>query len=551
MAPGTVNLDRVERVQEDDVTGTNQVLITDKVAPECLEVIRSEPGFEVVYEPDASPTRLGELLATCNALIVRSGTQVTAEMMDQAPNLKVVARAGVGVDNIDVDAATRRGILVMNAPEGNTVAAAEHTIALLFSVVRHIPAADRALREGRWERSSFVGTQLTGKILGLIGLGKVGREVALRARGLCMDVVAFDPVVTADQASKYEVALLTLEQVIARSDVLSVHVPLTERTRGLLSDAEFAAMKPGAIVLNCSRGGVVDEAALSRALNSGHLRGAGLDVFSQEPPLPEALASLAGPRTVLTPHLGASTREAQELVGELTARQVVANLRDEAITNAVNMVRIDPQVAKRLAPFRLLAEKLGSLQAQLLHGKIEGIEINYAGGAFDDEAKPLLTRAVLTGFFRHFLDAPVNYVSVPHFSKEIGLQLSESSGGSSEGYRDLLSVRVHTTEGSRRLSGTLFGERRPRIIRVDNYDTDVSPEGHLLFFANDDTPGIMGMAGTTLGNDGVNIAYMSMGRDQAGGTALAVLGIDSPLPDKTRKTLEQARGILWVRPVQL
>ncbi len=527
-----------------------RVLISDPVADECVALLRDAVGIEPDYRPKLPPAELLACIGDYDGLIVRSGTQVTADVIGAGEKLRVVARAGVGVDNVDVDAATRRGVLVMNAPEGNTVSAAEHAIALMFAAARHIAAADASTRAGKWERGKFLGTQLTGKTLGLLGLGRVGREVAKRARGLEMDVVASDPMVSEEQARRWEVELAPPDEVIARADVLSVHVPLTDRTRGLVGAAEMARMKPGAIIVNAARGGVVDEAALAAALAEGKVAAAGIDVYAEEPP-PGDNPVLTSPHTSLTPHLGASTREAQELVGVLTARQVVGYLRDGSIVNAVNMFRIDPKVAARIAPWQDLGEKLGSLQAQLLHGAIERIEITTAGDALDDESKPILARAVLTGFFRHFLEAPVNYVNVAHFAREKGIRLVESAEDDARGFRDLLTVEVTTSKGSRRLAGTIFGERRPRIVFVDDYMAEVRPEGHMVLFANDDTPGIMGMAGSLLGKNGVNIAYMSMGRDAEGGTALAVLGIDGPMPDAVLEKLAASKGIVWARRVAL
>ncbi len=528
-----------------------RVLVSDPVAPECIAVFKHEAGFEADYKAGLSKEDLLEIIPAYAGLIVRSETKVTADVIERAGSLRAVVRAGVGVDNIDVEAATRRGILVMNCPTGNTVAAAEHTIAMMFALARNIPQACAALKGGRWERTRFVGAEVQDKVLGVLGLGKVGREVARRAVALGMRVIGYDPFVSGDGATKLGgVELQPFDEVLARADFLTVHVPLTDQTRGLVGREQIARMKPSARVLNVARGGVVDEEALAEALAGGRLAGAALDVFEREPPdADHPLLKLEN--AIATPHLGASTREAQEAVGTASAHQIIGYLRDGAIVNSVNMIAVEAGVLKRVAPWQPLAERMGSLHAQLREGRVKKVALAYAGELFGPSERQVLTLSFLKGLLQHYLSAPVNLVNAMHFVREGRIDLVEQTSLDTEGFLNLVTAVVETTEKSRRVAGTIFGEKHPRIVYLDNYMTDAVPAGYMLIASNNDTPGMMGKIGTTLGRNGVNIGSMSMGRDTTGGTAVAILNLDSPVPPEVARELEAQPGILWTRSVKL
>lgn len=528
-----------------------KVLVTDGLAPEAVAAFKEDPHFHVEVRNQTTPAELNELIGNYDALIVRSATKVTADVVGRAKKLKAIARAGVGVDNIDVEAATKAGILVVNTPEGNTISACEQTFALILASARHIARADRSVRKGEWKRKENVGTELRGKTLAIVGLGKIGREVARRARAFDMTVIGFDPVVTDEMAREMRVELVGLEDVWKRADFITLHVPLNDKTKHMIGAKQLAAMKPNARIVNCSRGGVIDEKALAEAIKAKKIGGAALDVFEEEPPA-KGHPLFEVDDATLTPHLGASTVEAQENVGIEAARLIMDFLKEGSIKNAVNAPALDAPALARVAPYRSLAAKIGSLQAQLLDGKLKRFSVTYAGPMFGDErsrSRQVLTIAALEGFFRHYLSSPVNYVNVPHFAREHGIALEEITSSETEGFVNLLTVKVETTKGQRRISGAIFGERSPRITHIDTFTMDATPEGTMVFFANDDTPGMLGMVGTILGRNQVNIATVSMGRDRKSGTALACLNIDGEVPATVIKELEGSRGIVWVKQV--
>ncbi len=530
-----------------------KVLVSDPVASECVQAFAGADGFAVDYRPGQKPEVLLEIVSAYDGLIVRSETKVTAEVLERAARLRAVVRAGVGVDNIDVDAATRRGVLVMNCPEGNTVAAAEHTIAMMLALARNIPQACAGLKAGRWERTRFVGAEIEGKTLGILGLGKVGREVARRGAGLGMTVVGYDPFLSEEGARavgfKAEIAA-SKEEVLRRADFLTLHVPLTDQTQGLIGAAELEAAKDGVRVLNIARGGVVDEAALADAIRRGKVAGAALDVFETEPP-PASHPLLGLERVVVTPHLGASTREAQEAVGKASALQLVAYLRDGTVQNAVNMVAVEPALLKKVGPWQELAERLGSLHAQLREGRVRRVVVSYAGDLFGAAERKILSLAFLKGLLSHYIAAPVNLVNASHFAREHGIDLVEQTSSQTEGFLNLVSAIVETTQRARRVAGTIFGEKHPRIVYLDDYLTDAYPGGDMIVCSNDDRPGMMGKIGTILGDGNVNIASMSMGRDLRGGTAVAILNVDSPVLPAIVRRLEGQPGILWAKTLKL
>lgn len=533
-----------------------RVLVADPIAAEGVAWLRR--FAEVDERHGLKEGRLAEIIGGYDAVVVRSETRITARLIEAGTCLRVIARAGVGVDNIDVEAATRRGVVVVNSPTGNIVAAAEHTLALLMALARHIPAASAALRARRWERPQHVGTEIRGKTLGIVGLGKVGIEVARRAgeSGLEMRLIAADPYATAETARKLGVELLPLDELLPQADFLSVHTSLTSTTRGLLGAAELARMKPTARVINCARGGVVDEAALLAALEAGRLAGAALDVFTAEPPAPgsPAWALIEHPRVVATPHLGASTEEAQVNVALDVAEQIAEVLRGGAARAAVNAPMILPETLRQLQPWMALVEKLGRLYTQLHPGPLHRAELDVAGEIAQYDTRPL-TAALIKGLLESVSEAHVNLVNAPILAHDWGLEITESRRTTHEQYANLVTLRVRDGASSSDVAGGGDGQLaatitwgEERVVRVDRYATDFVPQGHILFCRNLDRPGMIGRVGLILGDAGVNIGHMDVGpvagvpgaRDRhAGGEALMILSVDEAIPERA---LEQIRG---------
>ncbi len=525
-----------------------KILISDDVSARAREILAAQPGVAVDYRPGLPPAELLACIGEYTALVVRSATRVTAEVIEAGSRLAVIGRAGTGVDNVDLEAATRRGVVVMNVPGGNTISAAEHTVAMLLACARGIPAADRSMRAGRWERGRFLGAELEGKVLGIVGMGKIGREVAHRARAFGMEVIGYDPVVSPEEVARSQTAFVTLEQLLRRSDFITVHTPLTPDTRHMIGEAQLASCKPGVRIVNCARGGIVDEAALARQIRSGHVAGAALDVFEQEPPRELPFRDMEC--VVLTPHLAASTSEAQEKVAVIIAEQISDFLRDGVARNAVNVTPMDARVRERVGPHIDLAEKIGRLHAQLVEGRPREITVEYSG-EIPAEAIPALTVAMLKGYFERFLSGPVNAVNASFIARERGIRLHEVRTSGSHDYVNLMTVEVATDSGRQAVAGTVLGRNLPRIVRLDGFRFDAVPEGDLLLVSNDDRPGIVGMVGSILGDARINIAKMSLGRDRAGGQAIAAINVDSPLPAEVVEALRARPGILWVKTVRL
>ena len=543
-----------------------RILVADPIAREGMELLHTFASVDARHGLTSD-----ELIATVpdyDALIVRSETRVTPEVIAAGVRLRVIARAGVGVDNIAVDAATRRGIIVVNSPTGNIAAAAEHTVALLFALARHIPDATASLREGRWERSRFVGAEIRGKTLGIIGLGKVGAEVARRAGegGLGMRLLATDPYASPETARALNVEMVALEELLAQSDFVTIHTALTGGTRGLIGADELALMKPAARIINCARGGIVDEAALLAALESGALAGAALDVYSQEPPTdnPTIRALIAHPHLIATPHLGASTEEAQISVAVDVVEQVEEILRGGAARAAVNAPMILPEAMRQLQPWMALVEKLGRLYTQLHPGPLRRAELSVSGEIASYDTRPL-SAALVKGLLESVSEAHVNLVNAPIVARDWGLELVDSRTTAQEQYANLVTIRV-TADGPETpasiLSATItWGTER--VVRVDRYATDFVPRGHILFARNLDRPGMVGRVGTILGEAGVNISHMDVGpvasltgsharnAGQAGGEALMILSLDGPVPDDALERIHEADGIFGITSVIL
>ena len=523
------------------------ILITDPIEQSAIDILTAE-GFTVVHRPGISPDELKAVIGEYDALIVRSGTTVTADIISRADHLRVIGRAGTGVDNVDVEAATRRGILVMNVPGGNTISTAEHTVALLLALARNIPSAVNSLKEGKWERKRFTGIELYGKTIGIIGLGKVGREVAVRCKAFGMNVIGYDPILATDVATKLGVELVSLNELYARSDIITVHTPLTDETRGMISDAEIARCKSGVLFVNCARGGIIDEGALLRGLESGKVAGAALDVFSAEPPKGNPL--VAHPRVVATPHLGAATGEAQEKVAVMIARQVADALRDRSIVGAVNLP--DPSIAGRkdLLPYLKLAEKLGSLLSQLMHGALKHLTVTTSGEALSGATRAIRI-ALLKGALDRLLSGPVNYINAPVIAQEMGIDILERHEEQSKRYSSLISVEYLSDNERRSFAGTVFGSEDLRITSIDGFPLEIRPEGHLLIYSNIDRPGMLAAVGAVLAKAQINIAGVALGRYSAGGEALVVMSVDSEIPADVLSEIGSVNGVEKVRLVKL
>ncbi len=512
------------------------VLVTDKVSQSGLAPLLGDDRFEIVQIDDSSDPSFGEALSTAHGLIVRSATKVTEGLLSDAPLLRVIGRAGVGVDNIDLTAATRNGVAVMNAPAGNTVSAAELTMALILAMVRRVAAADASMRAGEWARSRFKGAELRGRTLGLVGAGRIGGEVAKRCRAFGMSVIAFDPYLTAERAEDLHLERAgSLEDVLGRADVLSLHVPLTDATRGMIDADALASMKKGAFLVNVARGGVVVEADLAAALSSGHLAGAALDVFGNEP-LEEESRLREAPNLVLTPHLGASTSEAQELVATEIAEGVRAALADGDLSKALNAPAISGDSMRALTPLFSLGEALGHLACALAPGAVEDIEVRYAGAA--DEALEPLTAYVLVGLLRNVLGSDqVNFVSAGHLAGQRDIGVARTRLSAHADYTEYVELVVAAERGELRLAGALLGDAHPRIVRIADYHVDVVPEGTLIVLKNDDVPGVIGRVGTLLGEHDINIAGYHQARLSKGGEALAAVAVDGTVEADLRDAL--------------
>ncbi len=507
-----------------------KVLISDNIAEEGKAILRETEGLEVDDRPGISPSELLDVIGEYDGLIVRSRTKVTAEVIDRAERLKAVARAGVGVDNIDVSAATRRGIVVMNTPGGNTVSTAEHAVAMMFALARNIPQACADMKQGNWNRKKFVGVQLTGKTLGIVGLGRVGLEVARRAVGLEMRVLGYDPYVSGERAKSVGLRLVdTLEELLPQCDYITIHAPLTDETRNLISKEEISLMKDGVRIINCARGGIVDEDALAEALRSGKVAGAALDVFSKEPPEDWSLVQLDN--VIATPHIAASTVEAQVNVAIDAARQLVDALVRGVYRYAVNLPAVEESVAEFARPYLLLAERIGMFHRQLARGRIGRVVVTVRGHA-SEVPLHMLRNAVLVGLLRASSEK-INVVNAAVVAEERGIKVTESATSEAADYSNLVDVRVRTVEGKeRQVAGSLLGKDSPRIVSIDGYRTDLASEGDMIVVFGRDVPGFIGTVGADLAERGINIAGMTNARKEPGGEAICVLNLDSPpLPD--------------------
>lgn len=525
-----------------------KVLVTDNISDLGLAALYEANDVELVKQTNLTADQLLLAIEDADALLVRSQTQVTEEVLAKAHRLKVIGRAGVGVDNIDIDAATKRGVIVMNAPDGNTISTAEHTFAMLISLARNIPQAFRSTVSGEWKRKKYIGVELNGKTLSIIGIGRIGAELAQKAKAFRMNVVAFDPYLTVARAEELGVKKASFEEAIAAGDFISVHTPLTKATRHLINSDVFAQMKDGVRILNCARGGIIEEAALVDAIHAGKVAGAALDVFEQEPPTADN-PLLQLPQVIVTPHLGASTVEAQENVAIDVAEEVLHVLREQPFKNAVNLPSLSAELQKKIGPYLPLVEKLGKFSAQLATGAIQNITIAYGGEMADLEVSAL-TRALLSGVLSQHLDG-INQVNAPHVAKNRGIEVLEQKAAAGHGFTQLITVSITTSRGTTTVSGTMLNGFGARITKVNGYSVDVVPEGHILHITHRDQPGVVGKVGTILGNDGVNIATMQVGRETIGGQAIMFLGIDKGISADALTHLRESGVVEGVQVIEL
>ena len=516
-----------------------KILVSDPVAKAGVEIL--EKVYPVDSRQKLTPEELIAIIPDYDALVVRSETKVTKEVIAAAKNLKVIGRAGVGVDNIDVEAATQRGIIVLNAPEGNTIAATEHTMAMMMALARNVPQAYASLHNGLWERSKFTGVEVRGKTLGILGLGRIGSGVAKRALAMEMKVMVYDPFIRAEQAEALGVEIADLDEIFAQADFITLHLPLTADTKKLLNKTAFAKMKKGVRIINVARGGVIDEADLAAAIEAGIVAGAAIDVFEKEPVDPNN-PLLKFPKVIATPHLGASTAEAQVGVAVDVAHGVLAALRGEPVTTAVNMAPIPSHVMEVIRPFFNLAERMGCLSATLANGRIQSIDVEFAGHISEVDTK-MLTVAVIKGALSPFLQESVNYVNAPGLAKSRGIKIKEVKIKETDNFANLLKVRVVTDKDYCCVKGTLFG-KEGRIVMINDYRVDFVPQGWLMIGPHIDRPGIIGKVGTFLGASGINIASMQVGRSEKAGNQMMVLSVESAIPQDVLEQLKSVDGIL-------
>ena len=523
-----------------------RILVSDKLDKQGLEILQAAPGLEVDNNPGLPADELKKIIGNYEGLVIRSGTKVTADLLEAATALKIVGRAGIGVDNVDVEAASKRGVIVSNTPGGNNVTTGEHAISMLLACARDIPQANATLRAGQWKRNDFIGVEVTGKTIGVIGLGNIGAIVADRARGLRMNVLGYDPFVNTEAATRAGIELVSLDDMFARADFLSIHTPLTADTRGLIGAAAIKKMKKGIRIVNCARGGIIDEAALLEALNSGHVAGAALDVFASEPPAKDD-PLVAHPKVVATPHLGASTGEAQLNVAIAVAEQIRDYFSDGTIRNAINVPSLSAEAAGTVAPYVALGEKLGCLHAQLAGCAPQEIVIAYNGEVADLDVRPI-NAAVLKGLLSGVLDVPLNAVNAPFLAKDRGVKIVEVKNRESKAFSNSVSVTFKRDGKERRIEGAVFGGKIVRIVRFDDFFLEAIPDGNILILHNRDVPGVVGRLGTFLAEHNVNIAGLSLGRTGAGKEAVAFYHVDSPL---NPAQLEKLRGLQDVTSAQM
>lgn len=525
-----------------------KILVSDLLHEKGVEALEQTPGFEVEMNTSLTQEELIGVIKNYDGLVIRSGTKVSEEVIAAADRLKVIGRAGIGLDNVDIPAASKRGIVVMNTPDGNVITTAEHAVAMLMALSRNIPQAAESMKSHKWEKKKFRGKELFNKTLGVIGIGRIGRIVADRAKGMKMNVIGYDPYIPAEAIEKMGVEPVSLDELLARSDCITVHTPMTPETSNLIDRECFAKMKPGALLVNCARGGIVNEQDLCEALQEGRLGGAALDVFEKEPPEDNPLLALD--TVIATPHLGASTDEAQENVAVAVASQIIDYLQNGTVRNAVNVPSLDGEVLTRLRPYLTLAERLGSLLGQITKGGILEVAVDFIGELATLDTVPLtvsLTKGVLTPS----LGDEVNFVNAPMLAKERDIRIRESKRSEAEDFTSLISVRMKTTEHENVVSGTTFGKQDPRLVRINDFRLEAPLEGHLLLIYNIDTPGTIGAIGTCLGQHRINIATMDVGQVIDQGQNIIMMRTDTPVPPEVQRELLNLPNVTFVQKLKL
>ncbi len=525
-----------------------KVLVSDPLSEVGLKIFQETPDIDVDVHTGLKPEELKDIIGKYHGLAIRSATKVTADIIETAKNLKVIGRAGIGLDNVDIPAASQRGIVVMNTPEGNTITTAEHTMAMIMALSRNIPQATASLKEGRWEKKKLQGRELFNKTLGLIGAGHIGQIVADRAKAMKMKVIVYDPYIKPDIIEKLDLEPVSFDALLQRSDYITIHTPKTDETAGLINEDTIARMKKGAMLINCARGGIVNEDDLYEALVSGHLAGAALDVFGTEPPGKIKLMSL--PNFICTPHLGASTREAQDNVARDVAEQIVAYLLHGTVKNAVNVPSISAELMTILRPYATLAEKMGLFQTQLTESGIVEVQVNYSGKVTDYDVAPLTT-AMLKGLLTPILKDDVNFINSSLIAAERGIKVVESKTTTSEDFASLITLRVKSLEDENILSGTIFGKTLPRILRINDFYLEAMPDGHNLLIHNLDVPGMIGRISTTLGNRGININRMAVGQKKGKKQNVILLTTSTSIDEAILQELRSLENIFSVKRIEL
>jgi D-3-phosphoglycerate dehydrogenase len=526
-----------------------KVLISDNLHSDGVAILEGHPNIEVVNKPGMSPDQLKEAIKDADALIIRSATKVTADVIDAAPRLKVVGRAGTGLDNVDIPAASKRGIVVMNTPGGNSITTAEHAISLMLALARNIPQAAASMREGKWEKKKFQGQEIFNKTLGVIGLGRIGSIVADRGLGLKMRVLGYDPFLTPDAIGALGVEPAKLDELLARSDYITIHTPKTKETAKLLDKSAFKKMKPGVRIINCARGGLVNEEALMEALKDGRVAGAALDVYDPEPPK-EDWPMRQSPNVIFTPHLGASTEEAQANVAVAISEQILEYLLYGTIKNAVNAPSVTREILNQIRPYLTLAEALGSFQAQITDGPINALTVSYVGEVSNVDTKAL-THSVLKGLLTPVVGDEVNYVNAPLLAQSRGIHVTEEKVASAEDFTSLIRLTVRVDMEQFSVAGTIFGKYEPRLVRIDKFRLEAIPEGHMLFIYNTDRPGVIGAIGTTIGRHKINISRMIVGQEKERGQNIILLTTDTPLTPECLKDVEALEHVAMARQLEL
>jgi len=525
-----------------------KVLVSDPLSNKGLEILDKAEDLRVDIKPGLAPEELKQIISEYDAIIIRSETKLKGDIIESARRLKVIGRAGIGLDNVDLPAATKKGIVVMNTPQENAIAAAEHTIAMILAISRQIPQATASMKGGKWDKKKFVGVELYNKTLGLVGIGVIGTIVADRARGLKMKVIGYDPYLSKEVAEKKGVDLVSFDELLSRSDFITVHTPLTDETRNLIDQSAIQKMKDGVILINCARGGIINERDLYDAIKGRKVAGAALDVFEIEPAVGNPLLELE--QVISTPHLGASTGEAQENVAIAIAQQIVDYLLLGEARNAVNIPMVSPDIFPFLAPYLRLGEKLGSFLGQISDYAIEEVVIEYQGELADYGTKPVTT-SILKGLLTPFVGETVNFVNAPVMAKERGIRITESTSGTQEDFANLIAITVRSKMEQNYVAGTLFGRKELRIVKLNDFFIEAIPEGYILLINNYDKPGVIGNIGTALGSQNINIATMQFGRDRMGGNAISLLHLDAPLPPGILGEILRLPNIISVRQIHL